>query len=1125
MPTHDIIDNRHEKLVDHILQILPHSDRAKFAVGYFFLSGLEALGSQLGGLKELRLLIGNTSTRQTIELLSEAYKRLEIVTEKSNELRFARKADQRHMANETAQNLRQTVELMDQTDAGQNLVHDLIRMIEGERLKVRVYTKGRLHAKAYLFDYALPNPGNEGIAVVGSSNLTLAGVESNTELNVLVHDKGNPLRKGEGNHARLTAWFEELWVEAQDFDAALMNELKQSWAATLATPYDIFMKTLFTLVKDRLDGEEQGEILWDDEITTALANFQRQAVRTAIQMIRDHGGCFVSDVVGLGKSFIGAAIVKHFERVEHARPLIVCPKPLEEMWERYNEAYHLNARVLPMSQLQSDRDRGVNLEDDPRYKDRNFILIDESHHFRHHTSQRYEVLQSYTAKEWRKVCLLTATPRNSRARDVYNQIKLFHPDDRTDLPIEPQDLRRYFKHVEDGERRLQDALVHLMVRRRRRDILRWYGFTGDTHTEMRKLSDEDAAAYLNGSKRAYVMVAGRHQYFPLRELETLTYSIDATYSGGRSRAGGSLYQRLRRYLGRPTGEKYSPKPGEELTYARYGLWNYVQPGKKKSAPYQDLRRAGMNLRGILRTGLFKRFESSVEAFRKSLERMMRTQGMFLDALEKGLMPAGEDAEKLLGKAGLVGEDDLLDALSEVSKTYRLADFNADLLKEHVRADLDLLEEMHDLVKPITPDKDAKLQTLISRLGKAPLRNNKVLIFSQFADTALYLHENLNPGGRRKDIEIIYGTEKSKSRVAGRFAPKANPELAPSRPEEEIRILVATDVMSEGLNLQDCSNVINYDLHWNPVRLIQRFGRIDRIGSEHDRVRAFNFLPETELERQIQLRAILTARIREIQETIGEDAAILDPGERINTEAMYAIYEGRADKLPDEEGVERGQFVDLNEAEEFFRALERENPAEYERIKQLRDGIRSSKIGAEEGTFVFCQAGRYSQLFLTDKAGEIVTRDLPRVLGAIRATSDSPMAAEIPDGHNRAVTRVKDAFVEEVKHRRTLREYGLSLTQGQKYVLRELRAEFALTAEDDEVRGRINELERCFKGPLTAAVKRELNRVRQNALTGQVLLRALTDIYLHHRLADTPDVAQRLEQEEIPRIICSENLQG
>src|SRR5690606_4616413 len=225
-----------------------------------------------------------------------------------------------------------------------------------------------------------------------------------------------------------------------------------------------------------------------------------------------------------------------------------------------------------------------------------------SHNFRRHTSQRYEELQTFlSAGAGRKVCLLTATPRNNRAVDVYHQLKLFHHDEVTELPIDPPHLQRYFKAIENGDRRLQDLLPHILIRRTRRHILRWYGFTEDTDRPMRELSTEEAQPYLDGPKRAYILVGGQRRFFPRRKPETLRYSIEETYDG--------LYQTLRGYMGGPHSAAVAP--GQALTYARYGLWRYVQPAKQNTPPYPDLQRAGVNLRGLIRTMLFKRFESSV----------------------------------------------------------------------------------------------------------------------------------------------------------------------------------------------------------------------------------------------------------------------------------------------------------------------------------------------------------------------------------------------------------------------------------------------------------------------------------------------------------------------------------
>lgn len=1112
MSTHDIIDNKSERLVDHLNQILGSSERARFAVGYLFLSGLTSIGQRLLNLKELRLLIGNTTNRETVEMLAEGYKRLDLVAEEMEKQTFPKRVEAGKMADATAGNMRQAVEWMDQTDEGQALIAGLIRMIEEGRLKVKVYTKGRLHAKAYICDYGkvFDLVGKEierhekGIAVVGSSNLTLAGLSHNTELNVLV--------QGNQNHKELVRWFDELWKEAQDFDETLMVELKASWAAAEVRPYDIYLKTLYSLVKDRLEAEDEQELLWDDEIFGKLADFQKVAVRQAVQIIRDYGGGFVSDVVGLGKSFIGAAIVKHFERTDHARPLIICPAPLVEMWDRYNEVYQLNARVLSMGYLRDDDEAAAaRLLKDVKYRDRDFVLVDESHNLRHPDTQRYKVVQTFLSTG-RRCCLLTATPRNKSAWDVYHQIRLFHPEDQTNLPIDPPNLKDYFKLIDKGERQLPDLLANILIRRTRQHILRWYGYDAQSHEAIDPARFQD---YAQGKRKAYVLVGGRHQYFPKRELETIEYSIEDTYQG--------LYQDLRGYLGKPRkGKPVKARQDGELTYARYGLWHYVRPEQQKKEPYVSLQRAGANLRGLMRILLFKRFESSVFAFQETVRRLLRIHEAFIRALDAGVVPAGDNAQALLYEGDGLEGDLFPDNLREAAKRYAIGDFDAAALKRDIEHDVTLLKKILELVAGITPDKDAKLKTLRAHLARMPLLGAKRLIFTQYADTARYLFENLNPGRERDDIEVIWSGDKSKERLVGRFAPKANPEYRFAPGETELMTVVATDVLAEGLNLQDCDNIINYDLHWNPVRLIQRFGRIDRIGSDHGVVRGYNFLPETELDKNLGLHEKLDRRIQEIHDTIGEDAQILDKHEQLNSAAMYAIYEthgGGAVQL-DLWGGTEDQFLDLNEAEEILRQLRKDNPAEYDRVANLRDGIRTARSDLNRGMFVFCQAGRYQQLFELDGQGEIVSRDIPKVLGRVKCAPDAK-AAPLPAGYNHSVMQVQSRFAEEVRHRAAERTHVFNLTHGQLYVMRELRLLFDLS-DDEELKRQVNVLEKAFRSNLTAAVKKELNQLRRHAVTGDALVKALVQIYHQHALRDA-GARRTLDAEElaVPRIICSE----
>ena len=526
----------------------------------------------------------------------------------------------------------------------------------------------------------------------------------------------------------------------------------------------------------------------------------------------------------------------------------------------------------------------------------------------------------------------------------------------------------------------------------------------------------------------------------------------------------------------------------------------------------------------MRVLLFKRFESSVYAFQETIRRLLKIHESVLKSIDEGIVPAGEEAQSILYESDTLEEADIMDALRVVSRRYEAKDFDTDTLRKHIAHDIAILKVVRKLVSPIMPEKDAKLQTLKTRLASKPLKGTKRLIFTQYADTAKYLYANLNPGDRFPDVEVIYSGGKSKARVVGRFAPKANPEYRFGKGEAELMTVVATDVLAEGLNLQDCDNIINYDLHWNPVRLIQRFGRIDRIGSEHDVIFAYNFLPEAGIDKNLGLKERLHNRIQEIHDTIGEDSQILDETEQLNPDAMYAIYEtqGGAPAQLELWGKPEDEFLDLNEAEEILRQLRKEDPAEFDRVANLRDGIRTARASLQKGLFVFCQAGRFQQLFLLDYKSSVVSRDVPRVVGAVKCAPDAK-AAKLPDGYNKAIMAVQRTFAEEVKHREAERRHSFNLTHGQLYALRELRILFE-AATEDEIKGNVNILEKAFRGALTGAVKRELNQMRRNAVTGETLYKNLIRIYDQHNLKDV--LARRnleFEEKSIPRIICSEAL--
>jgi hypothetical protein len=1101
---HDIIDNRTRELAPEIVNFLADSVRAHFAVGYFFLSGFEAIAAQIPHLEGLRLLIGNVTNRQTVEQLIEGYHHLATAQRAARRQRLAG-AQAPEIRAETAASIQATLELMDQTDEVQALVLSLAELIAQGKVQVRVYTRGRLHAKAYLFDFDPARiHAQTGAAIVGSSNLSLAGVSHNTELNVRVF--------GDGNHAELSRWFDELWEEAEEFDADLVRELRRSWAGGQVlpapsavptpgapeeepprpvSPHDVYLKTLYTLVADRLEGRRDAELLWEAEMPD-LADFQRIAVQQAIKILDTHGGVFIADVVGLGKTYIGTTLLKHYALYRSARPLVVCPASLVEMWQWFVERYQIDAPVVSMGLLSQPGNEKL-LVDNWRYRDRDLVLVDESQNYRHRDTQRYAALQIFT--QGRSTILLTATPRATSAWDIYHQIKLWHPHDTTAINIDPPNLRDFFNRIEPRNsdppsRNLQEILNHILIRRTRRHIRTYY---------------PDAR------------INGRPIVFPERRLETVTYSIEETYRApGDTAEESRVYRRLHHLMGR-------------LTYARYALFDYVLPRHQPEPRYQELRRAGAALRGLMRIMLFKRFESSVHAFRQTVNRLRDLQRAFGGALERGLVPAGDEATDILYKSDLDDEVSLYEALEEASIRYSIDDLDVARLQDALATDIALLDEMAHLVAPIGPDEDDKLQQLLAmvsgghiRADGRPLPGNlsrgKVLIFTQYADTAHYLYDNLRHLGR---IRAVESDTTDLDRVILRFAPKANRyDLGPG--DEELRILISTDVLSEGLNLQDANHLVNYDLHWNPIRLIQRVGRVDRIGTEHDAVYAFNFLPETGLERELGIEHRLENRIAEIHRTIGEDAAILHKSEQLNQEDMYAIYRGDASILEEEPEPD---ILNLLEVEELIRQLQRTDPARFQQILTMPDGVRSARRADRPGLFVFCQAGNYQRLYLVEEAGHR-TADPQQAMRAIRCDEDE-LTLSLPPGINERIAAVKRDFDAEVRAREAEIRHSVGRALGRDYALAELRLVFDGEGDPEE-KARLALLSEILTtAPLMARAHRELNSLRRSRITGQALvaqlLRIVRDFNLEEAYRSIADQAD--EETLIPRIVCSEVLVG
>ncbi|PQV64027.1 Helicase conserved C-terminal domain-containing protein [Abditibacterium utsteinense] len=435
----------------------------------------------------------------------------------------------------------------------------------------------------------------------------------------------------------------------------------------------------------------------------------------------------------------------------------------------------------------------------------------------------------------------------------------------------------------------------------------------------------------------------------------------------------------------------------------------------------------------------------------------------------------------------------------------------------------LIERILETIAPITPDKDAKLACFLQKITSAPLAGKKLLIFTQYTDTARYIGAALEKRGL-KAVETIASSEKDKARVVARFAPVANAVIAERFPNDApIEILVATDVLSEGLNMQDGDTLIDYDLHWNPVRLIQRFGRIDRIGTTNATIYGFNFLPETGLGKNLGLQEKLARRIAEIHAALGENAAILSPDETLNEAAMRAIYAGKdAGNLFEIEEID--ELASLSEAEASLRALRREDPQEWKRLNALRAGIRSGKRapGSIGRRIVMCRAGEFRSLMLLSPSGEIESRDATKILSMMASERDEAAMPLLPN-HNEIVMKAREDFWREARLRRQNQKKAGKITPAQEYARRELDIAFA-RSEDGDLKNQILMLKKVFEREgLPSIVRRELNHLKKSGIVGEVLIDELVRIYAAHGLSQRVEIKRDDDDHFFPQIVCSLSL--
>ena len=1152
-------------LLERLREMLASSVRADIAVGYFFVSGFEAVADDLARLDKVRILVGRTDGR-VLEEVAQGLQQAQALRAQLEADSLVQRRQRAEIAQRTVDRIAQGVSVLPQTEGAEDAVVRLRDMVASGKVEARAYLRSPLHAKAYLCWYG--DHAEPGAAVVGSSNFTLAGFTGNTELNVRV--------TGDAEMRALRDWFEDLWKDSEDIGPALERELNRSWALAQTPPYHVYLKALYELYHTGLVGGDLPLTPLD-----ALANFQLDAVSRGLAMIEAYGGCYVGDVVGLGKTFIGAELLRQLNQSYHNEgpPLILCPAGLKPMWEQFNEKFALGAEVVSHSLIGAVEDpefdeefgryvdaapsgQGVILQQE--YPNRGPVLVDEAHNFRN-INKRSKGLREYLESGDHKVVLLSATPQNLGPMDIYRQITLFLHDTEHGLNLEPVSLEQYFQNARrwlqyraeyenyeseyaEWDRRgrrgpppmnkpqppavpkaeIEEVLSSVFIRRRRKDIAELYG---------------DTAA-----------IDGKAVRFPEPVLDNVSYGLDKVYA----RAGSleEIEALLRQHAG-----------------ARYRVTKYIEDEAKHKSEYRDLFRADDRIARLMGVLLLKRLESSIEAFRSTLNSLMHSNRNFREALEAGFVPIGSTATRLL-QGQSFDADDLLDVLSqEERRRQQRGDRNSKLVHacddfkttewiEDLDADHSLLQGVMERVADIGPEEDDKLQTLREFLDLSEVRSGKVLIFSEAETTIEYLYRELNPGGRNPEIARLTGnTRNDAENIVKRFAPTWNLGTSERLPGTEIRVLLATDIVSEGQNLQDCARVLNYDLHWNPVRLIQRFGRVDRIGTEYDTINLHNMWPDREVDAELSLTERLTKRIQLFHDLIGLDSKLLSEAERLNVKAMYSIYEGK--QLPDiDDGLD--EIAAHQRAVSLLQRIQDDDPDLWKTITELPDGIRSALSVSEDlkesGDGVplhgACEienvqiplvspgeSKAVASPFDAPSAGEtLVLLSVGEVKGCYAVASDlkprpiSPSqfvaaaqcdrdtpAQQLPSDTNERVMAAFETFKSDFGKRlgksRRPRD-----TRVRRYISRHLRMAMDQAEQDAAERRRIEDLRRIFLGDLTQQVENALGEIRNLRLEGPALRTRLDALRERYRL-NPPDHSDQSQPQEpqVIRIVCSDGL--
>ena len=889
-------------------------------VGYFRTSGFFRMCDALNSVGKIRILVGLNVDKQTAEILVDAENFASIF---SPTLKIAKENFSKSVKDE-----------FDNSDVSYNVEYGVKKFLEwlkSGKLEIRIFTEAPLHAKVYI-TRKLESEVTENVdsVITGSSNFSEAGLINNLEFNVELKDCADVKFAYDK--------FEELWQRGEPVSEEYIEVVQnQTWLRDNISPYEIYLKTLYEFFKEEINTDKESEFENLLPENSVHLKYQEDAVTQAKKILEAYGGVFISDVVGLGKTYICAMLAR---KIGKGRNLVICPPVLVKQWQEVLFNFGVSAKVESLGKLDKIIDDGVN-----QFQ---YVFVDESHRFRSEKTESFSKLHKICYGK--KIILISATPINNYSTDIESQIALFQSKHNSTI-AGARDLEKFFggleKKAKSFEKGSAEYLNQLSKNSKEiRDKILRYIMIRRTRNEISKYYSDD--------------LEKNHVTFPkLGTPEQITYDFDEEIDKIFSETVNAI---------------------KNFKYARYMPLKYLLSPKK----YSKMETAQRNLGGFMKSVLVKRLESSFFAFKNTLRRFEESYQKFIGMFDGGEVYISKqvDVYELLNN----GDEDKLLELVEEEKAIKLksSEFSKQF-RVDLQNDLKTLQHLRKIWESVTSD--PKLNQLKKELQENKIfQGNKKIIFTESRETAEYLHSELKKVFGEKIIVFSGGSSEGlKEKIKKNFDPTIK------NPENNFDLLITTDVLAEGVNLHRANSLINYDLPWNPTRIMQRVGRINRVGTKHKEIFVFNFFPTSATKKHLSLEERILEKLQMFHETLGEDFKYLSESEEVSPKNLFDTLNANLSGDDEEINPELEYLKIIREIRDNDKIL-------FDRIKRLPKKARTGKISEkiiDESTLTFARSGALKTFFLTNSTE---TSQLS-FLDAIKFLRCEPEEKQISIGEN------------------------------------------------------------------------------------------------------------------------------